>query len=184
MKTKGISDESAKKKIGVIKRLNNVFTDNSENYDNFKFLINDKEKIRKWLIENLSTSTSSNYALAVRHAIDSMDINDNIKDEAIRFYLDISAESQRVANRITGRVVRDFQPLRAIEAINSMFQHRPKVIVNIEGMPKVEKVDNAMPILPESSASIEDQIDAFVDSGKTRNGKPYSKASKYVYSQT
>ena len=183
MKTKGISDESAKKKIGVIKRLNNVFTDNSENYDNFKFLINDKKKIRKWLIENLSASTSSNYALAVRHAIDSMDINDNIKDEAIRFYLDISAESQRVANRITGRVVRDFQPLRAIEAINSMFQHRPKVIVNIESMPKVEKVDNAMPILPESSASIEDQIDAFVDSGKTRNGKPYSKASKYVYSQ-
>ena len=44
MKTKGISDESAKKKIGVIKRLNNVFTDNSENYDNFKFLINDKVK--------------------------------------------------------------------------------------------------------------------------------------------
>ena len=79
--------------------------------------------------------------------------------------------------------MRDFQPLRAIEAINSMFQHRPKVIVNIENMPKVEKVDNAMPILPESSASIEAQIDAFVDSGKTCNGKPYSKASKYVYSQ-
>ena len=110
LKTKGISDDSAKKKKNaVIKRLNNVFTGNFENYDHFKFLIN-KEKIGKWLIESLSTRTSRNYALAVRHTIESMDISDNIKDEAIRFYLDISAEPQRVANRITGCVVRDFQP--------------------------------------------------------------------------
>ena len=156
MKNKGISDDAAKKKIRVIKRLNNVFTDNSENFDNFKFLITDKEKIGKWLIENLSTSTSSNYALACRHAIESMVISADVKAEAIRFDLDVSSESQRVANRISGCVVRDFQPLRAIEAINSMFQHQPKVILNIEGMPNVEKVDNAMPILQESSAPIED----------------------------
>ena len=54
--------QKKKKETGAIKRLNHVFTDNSENYDNFKFLINDKENIRKWLIESLSTSTSSNYA--------------------------------------------------------------------------------------------------------------------------
>ena len=98
-----------------------MFTNKSEDFDNFSFLINDKEKIGKWLIESLSTSTSSNYALACRHAIESMDISDDVKAKAIRFYLDVSSESQRVANRMTGRVVRDFQPLRAIEAINSMF---------------------------------------------------------------
>ena len=37
----------------------------------------------------------------------------NIK--LFKFYLDISAESQRVANRIISRVVRDFKPLRATE---------------------------------------------------------------------
>ena len=51
------------------------------------YLINDKEKIGKWLIESLSTSTSSNYALACRHAIESMDISEDVKAKAIRFYL-------------------------------------------------------------------------------------------------
>ena len=127
MENKDFSDDVQKRKINVIKRLNNVFTNKSENYDNFDFLINEKEGIRKWLIENLSTSTCSNYALAVRHAIESMDINTALKDETIRFYLDISCEAQRVANRITGRTKRDFKPMRAIQAINSMFEHRPKV---------------------------------------------------------
>jgi hypothetical protein len=183
MENKDFSDDVQKRKINVIKRLNNVFTNKSENYDNFDFLIHEKEGIRKWLIENLSTSTCSNYALAFRHAIESMDINTALKDETIRFYLDISSEAQRVANRITGRTQRDFKPMRAIEAINSMFEHRPKVIVKIEGMPQVEKVEPAIPILKESSASIEDQIDSFVENSRTHTGKPYSKASKYVYSQ-
>ena len=66
--------------------MSNIFTDNSENYDNIKFLIDDKEKIRKWLVE-------------------SMEISNNVKDESFRFYLDTSAESQ-----VTGRTVRDFKP--------------------------------------------------------------------------
>ena len=92
MENKDFSDDVQKSKINVIKRLNNVFTNKSENYDNFDFLINEKEGIRKWLIESLSTSTCSNYALAVCHAIESMDINTALKDETIRFYLDISCE--------------------------------------------------------------------------------------------
>ena len=67
MENKDFSDDVQKRKINVIKRLNNVFTNKSENYDDFNFLIDEKEGIRKWLIENLSTSTCSNYALAVRH---------------------------------------------------------------------------------------------------------------------
>ena len=38
--------QKKKKETGAIKRLNNVFTDNSENQDNFELLINDKEKIK------------------------------------------------------------------------------------------------------------------------------------------
>ena len=54
MENKDFSDDVQKRKINVIKRLNNVFTNKSENYDNFDFLIDEKEGIRKWLIENLS----------------------------------------------------------------------------------------------------------------------------------
>ena len=38
----------------------------------------------------------------------------------------------KVANRTTGRTKYDFKPMRAIEAINFMFEHRPKVVVKIE----------------------------------------------------
>ena len=44
--------------------------------------------------ENLSTSTCRNYTRAVHHAAESMDINTAVKNETIRFYLDMSAESK------------------------------------------------------------------------------------------
>ena len=51
MENKDFSDDVQTRKIKVIKRLNNVLTNKSEIYDNFNFLIDDKEGIRKWLIE-------------------------------------------------------------------------------------------------------------------------------------
>ena len=36
--------------------------------------------------------------------------------------------------------------MRAINAINAMFEQTPKVVVTIEGMEQVEKVPGAMPI--------------------------------------
>ena len=109
--------DDLKKIVNVFKRMNNVMTDKKKDYDNFEFLIQDKEKIRTWLLNNLSTSTVGSYSIALRHAIQSMDITESKKPEMIRFYLDIAAESQCIQNRISGRVVREFEPKRAIEEI-------------------------------------------------------------------
>ena len=62
----------------------------------------------------------------------------------IRFYLDLAAESQRIQNRISGRVVRDFEPKRAIEEINEIVKNRPTFIVE-NPTPKIEKVVRAIP---------------------------------------
>ena len=79
--------------------MQNAMTDKKKDNDIFEFLINDKMKIRSWLLNNLSTSSVANYSIALRHAISSMDIPQNKKEEMIRFYLDIASESQRVQNR-------------------------------------------------------------------------------------
>ena len=98
--------------------MNNVMTDKKKDYDNFEFLINDKTKIRSWLFNNLSTSSVANYSIALRHAISSMDVPQTKKDEMIRFYLDIASEAQRVTNRVKGRVIKDFEPKKAIDEFN------------------------------------------------------------------
>ena len=137
-------DDSSKRIINVFKRLNDLMTDNKKNYDDFNFLIKNKEKIRTWLLNNLATSSVVSYSIALRHAIQSMDISESEKEEMIRFYLDIAAEAQRVQNRILGRVARDFQSKHAIQEINEMVQNQPTFIV-ANPTEKVEKVVRAIP---------------------------------------
>ena len=60
------SDAEQQKRTNVIKRLNNLFTDNSKDYDNFQFLITDKEQIKTWMLQNLAVSTCGFYSISVR----------------------------------------------------------------------------------------------------------------------
>ena len=177
----GRSEAETKKRVNVIKRLNNIMNDNKKEYDDFEFLIQDKERIRKWMLENLATSSCSFYSISVRKAIDSMSIAQSKKDAAIRFYLDIAAESQRVTNRKAGRVTREYVPKRAIEEISELFAQRPKVIIDTQSLPKIQKVEKAMPHVQESSAPIEEQIKAYLETATTGKGTPLSKTSKYMY---
>ena len=97
LQNNGQSDAEQKKRSNVIKRLNNLFTENSKNYDNFEFLIKDKERIKTWMLENLSVSTCAYYSISVRKAIDSMSIAQKDKDAAACFYLNIASECQRAS---------------------------------------------------------------------------------------
>ena len=131
-------DDESKRIINVFKRMNDVMTDNKKDYDDFNFLIKDKDKIRTWLLNNLATSSVVSYSIALRHAIQSMDISEKKKEENIRFYLDIAAEAQRVQNRVTGRVSQEFKPKRAIQEINELMQNQPTFIIENAGAVKVE----------------------------------------------
>ena len=173
-------DDDLKKIVNVFKRMNNIITDKKKDYDNFEFLIQDKEKIRTWLLNNLSTSTVGSYSIALRHAIQSMDITASKNQEMIRFYLDIAAESQRIQNRISGRVVREFEPKRAIEEINEIVKNRPTFIVE-NATPKIEKVVRAIPQWSDSGEPIETQIKAFVETLNGPSGKPLRITSKKAY---
>ena len=173
-------DDASKRIINVFKRLNDLMTDNKKNYDDFNFLIKNKEKIRTWLLNNLATSSVVSYSIALRHAIQSMDISESEKEEMIRFYLDIAAEAQRVQNRILGRVARDFQPKRAIQEINEMVQNRPTFIV-ANPTEKVEKVVRAIPQWADSDAPILTQIQEFTETLTGPTGKLLRLSSKRNY---
>ena len=174
-------DDASKRIINVFKRLNDLMTDNKKNYDDFNFLIKNKEKIRTWLLNNLATSSVVSYSIALRHAIQSMDISESEKEEMIRFYLDIAAEAQRVQNRILGRVARDFQPKRAIQEINEMVQKRPTFIVENATSDKVEKVVRAIPQWADSDAPILTQIQEFTETLTGPTGKLLRLSSKRNY---
>ena len=88
--------------------MNDLMTNDKKDYDDFNLLMKDKDKKRTWMLKNLSTSSVVSYSIALRHTIQSADITESKKEEMIRFYLDIAAEAQRVQNRISGRVARDF----------------------------------------------------------------------------
>ena len=125
-------------------------------------------------------STVASYSIALRHAIQSMNITESKKQEMIRFYLDLAAESQRIQNRISGRVVRDFEPKRAIEEINEIVKNRPTFIVE-NPTPKIEKVVRAIPQWSDSGEPIETQIKAFVETLNGPSGKPLRITSKKGY---
>ena len=173
-------DDDKKRIVNVFKRMNNVITDNKKDYDNFDFLIKNKDEIRTWLLNNLSTSSVSFYSIALRHAISSMNIPESKKAEMVRFYLDIAAESQRVSNRIAGRVVREFEPKRAIQDFDEMIKNKPTFIVEND-TPKIEKVVRAIPQWSDSGEPIETQIKAFVETLNGPSGKPLRITSKKGY---
>ena len=92
----GRSEAETKKQANVIKQLNNIMHDNKNNHNDFEFLLEDKERIRKYMLENLATSSCSFCSISVCKVIYSMSIAQIKKDAVIRFYLDIAAQSQRV----------------------------------------------------------------------------------------
>ena len=69
--------------INVFKRVSNVMTDDKKEYDDFSFLIKDKAKIRTWLLKNLSLSSVVSYSISLRHAVESMDLPENKKEEMV-----------------------------------------------------------------------------------------------------
>ena len=160
-----------KRMLNAFKRVSNVMTDDKQENEDFSLLIKDKEKIRMWLLKNLSLSSVVSYSIALCHAVESMDIPENKKEETVRFYLDIASETQRVINRISGRVVRQFEPKRAIEEINEMVKNRPTFIVENTATPKVEKVTRAIPQWSDSGMPIETQIDEFTETLTGPTGK-------------
>jgi hypothetical protein len=73
------------KYVNILKRINDVMTNNTKHYDNFDYLITNKFKVTTWLFNNLKSSTINVYAIAIRYAIDSMNIEENKKKENICF---------------------------------------------------------------------------------------------------
>ena len=45
--------DDERKIVNFFKRVNVILTDHSENYDNFEILDTQKNKIKKWMLENL-----------------------------------------------------------------------------------------------------------------------------------
>ena len=72
--------------------MNDIITNNSENYDNFCILIKNKKEIEKWSTHNLTPSTIVNYCFNIVLAIESMRTSESQKESAKRFYRDIAAE--------------------------------------------------------------------------------------------
>ena len=96
-------------------------------------------------------------------AVESMNVPQNEKDDIKRFYLDIAAETQRLKNRVTGKVSREFKPKRAIEEINDMINSKPTVVFQVTEPPKVQKVIRAIPQGNDSGEPILVQMKAFVE---------------------
>ena len=65
--------------VNIFKRISNIITCNKRNYDDFSFLIRDKYKITSWMLIHLKASTISVYSIAIRHAVASMNIEENKK---------------------------------------------------------------------------------------------------------
>ena len=84
--------------VNIFKRISNIITCNKRNYDDFSFLIRDKYKITSWMLNNLKASTVSVYSIAIRHAVASMNIEENKKNENICFYLKVASKCKTVYN--------------------------------------------------------------------------------------
>ena len=98
--------DDERKIVNIFKRVNDIITDHSENYNNFEILDTQRNKIKKWMLDNLTLGTVGNYASGLVRAVESMNVSQSEKDDIKRFYLDIAAETQRLKNRVTGKVSR------------------------------------------------------------------------------
>ena len=67
------------KYVNILKRINDVMTNNTKHYDNFDYLITNKFKVTTQMFNNLKCSTINVYAITIRYAIDSMNIEENKK---------------------------------------------------------------------------------------------------------
>ena len=54
------------KYVNILKRINDVMTNNTKHYDNFDYLITDKFKVTTWMFNNLKCSTIDAYTIAIR----------------------------------------------------------------------------------------------------------------------
>ena len=172
--------------VNTYKRVNDIVTNNSEDYDNFRILISKKKEIEKWLTHNLTPSTIENYCFNIVLAIDSMRTSDSQKESAKRFYRDIAAEFQRIKNREKGKVKKEFEPKRGIEILEEVLAKRPKVIYEVKAPQeqKVQKVVRAIPQWADSGEPILTQIKAFVQTLTTaKKGEPISDSTKYQYTE-
>ena len=88
--------KSERQFVNIVKRMSDVITNYTRNYDNFDFFITDKFKVTTWMFNNLKASTISKYSIVIRHAIDSMNIDKNKKNENIRFYLTIATKCKLI----------------------------------------------------------------------------------------
>ena len=70
-----------------------------KDYDNFKFLIKDKERIKTWMLQNLAVSSRGFYSIFIQKAIDSMSIAQKEKVDAVRFYFNFFVIVSLVQNR-------------------------------------------------------------------------------------
>ena len=86
--------KQSKQVINVFKCVSNVMTDDKQEYDDFSFLIKDKEKIRTWSLKNLSLSSVVSYSISLHHAVESMDLPENKKEE-----MRIAAVDKRIERR-------------------------------------------------------------------------------------
>ena len=58
-------DDNSKRIINVFKRMNNLMTNDKKDYNDFNFSIQDKDKIRTWMLNNLSTSSVVSYSISL-----------------------------------------------------------------------------------------------------------------------
>ena len=65
--------------VNILKRIHNVITNYTKEYDNIDFLITDKFKVTSWMMKNLKASTISVNSISLQHAVASMDIEENKK---------------------------------------------------------------------------------------------------------
>ena len=84
------------KKVYIFRRVNEIITNHSEDYDNFEILDTQRNKIKKWMLDNLSLGTVENYALRLYRTVESMNVPQSEKDDLKQFYLDIAAETQHL----------------------------------------------------------------------------------------
>ena len=168
--------------INTYKRVNDIVTNNSEDYDNFRILIKNKKDIEKWLTHNLTPSTIVNYCFNIVLAIESMRTSESQKETAKRFYRDIAAEFQRIKNREKGIVKKEFEPKRGIEILEEVLAKKPTIVYEVKEPPKVEKVVRAIPQWADSGEPILTQIKAFVQTLRVeRTNEPLSDTSKGLY---
>lgn len=161
----------SKRTLNVFKRISNIMNDDKKDYNDFEFLCRDRERIRSWLLNNLSLSSVVSYSIALRHAVESMDLPESEKQETVRFYLQIASETQRLQNSMTGRVAKEFKSKRPIAEIEEMIQKKPRV----------DNTTRPLPVWKDTGASLDEQIKEFVETLKTPKGTFLRPTSKQNY---